>query len=611
MTRIASILAGALACSVSAQSTFVLHAAEAAAAFKQARALEDAKLAEPINAAPADVDEVVKAYQRAASLGSTDQSALAWNDLGVLYLKLDRPKDAVKALREATEANSSSATYQFNLGRALEAVGDRAGALQQYRAALKKRGAPASAQRAALRVTSTAAEAAEVVELLLDGKNYRVARDGARDALVAAAARKEDGAARLLPLYAQALVALETTPDEFREAEWPKLEPLARANGHQARQLAQLRDVILDPPEKQTDVPMTGATHGLDIPRLLQAFTKDWSLVGAEQVAMHGLLHFYGRQYDRAEQPESAAVRFAMAWARDPHDLEAVTEFADVLQTHPKALEPAQPLLQPMVRSLFKMKGPAYVSNDWEQVTRLHLTLGQVFGAEKKWLPENDPNTALYHYLGALEADRQRRLAGPAGEGANTEMTAGLYAALGEAWEASGHPEQAWNYYLEAAERFAAQGNWQLAEAASVRCRATGKRRWTPGTSERLDVVEGAGQQLKESCSDKVCGVCLFRGPDALSVNTPFPLACRISLGAKAEVRSFGYTREKVALSLVMNDRSEQRMVDGKVPGIHFEVDSGERGQVEGMLVVLNCGGATRCDLSGVWVIIRELDSAR
>ncbi len=79
-------------------------------------------------------DEAMREYATAIRLRPTPE---VYNNLGTLLLRLDRPVDAVRALRQGVALRADIATLQENLGIALQRVGDRAGAAAAFAEALR------------------------------------------------------------------------------------------------------------------------------------------------------------------------------------------------------------------------------------------------------------------------------------------------------------------------------------------------------------------------------------------------------------------------------------------------------------------------------------------
>ncbi len=81
-----------------------------------------------------DVEAAIAAYRRAIVLDSTDVWAL--NNLGVLFVQLDRHEEGLGPLARATELRPNSPVFQNNFGLALERTGHLTAAVTAYTAAL-------------------------------------------------------------------------------------------------------------------------------------------------------------------------------------------------------------------------------------------------------------------------------------------------------------------------------------------------------------------------------------------------------------------------------------------------------------------------------------------
>jgi len=69
-------------------------------------------------------------------LVKNDSDTWAMNNLGALYIRLERFEDAIGPLARANEIEDKVATFHNNLGMALELTGRYEQSVEQYRAAL-------------------------------------------------------------------------------------------------------------------------------------------------------------------------------------------------------------------------------------------------------------------------------------------------------------------------------------------------------------------------------------------------------------------------------------------------------------------------------------------
>jgi Flp pilus assembly protein TadD len=79
-------------------------------------------------------DDAIVAYQRA--IVKNDSDTWAMNNLGALYVRLERFEEAIGPLARVNEIEDKVATFHNNLGMALELTGRYEQSVEQYRAAL-------------------------------------------------------------------------------------------------------------------------------------------------------------------------------------------------------------------------------------------------------------------------------------------------------------------------------------------------------------------------------------------------------------------------------------------------------------------------------------------
>jgi tetratricopeptide (TPR) repeat protein len=83
-------------------------------------------------------EEAREAFEKAAELNRLQAHPSSWppHNLGYLLLRLERPEEAEKALRESLQYDSRFAMAHYHLGRVLETEGHDTAAVDQYRAAI-------------------------------------------------------------------------------------------------------------------------------------------------------------------------------------------------------------------------------------------------------------------------------------------------------------------------------------------------------------------------------------------------------------------------------------------------------------------------------------------
>jgi tetratricopeptide (TPR) repeat protein len=82
-------------------------------------------------------DEAAQAYQAIGTLGTKKGEGWRLNNLGLAYIKMNKPADAVKPLEQAVAVDPKNATAWNNLGVAYENTEQADKALDAYRKALE------------------------------------------------------------------------------------------------------------------------------------------------------------------------------------------------------------------------------------------------------------------------------------------------------------------------------------------------------------------------------------------------------------------------------------------------------------------------------------------
>src|SRR5262249_27068953 len=137
---------------------------EAIAAHRQALAIDPWRMEAHANLGSAlddsgRIDEAMREYDTALRLRP---SAEVYNNIGLVFMRRNRPPDAVVALRKTIAIRGDIPIGHENLGRALDAAGDPAGAAAAYATALRLNPNSASARDALAALEGRAAKPAAV-----------------------------------------------------------------------------------------------------------------------------------------------------------------------------------------------------------------------------------------------------------------------------------------------------------------------------------------------------------------------------------------------------------------------------------------------------------------
>jgi tetratricopeptide (TPR) repeat protein len=127
--------------------------------------------------------------------------------------------------------------------------------------------------------------------------------------------------------------------------------------------------------------------------------------------------HYY-RQRDPNNLRESL-VCYCHAWGLDVKNMEAGLRLANILLYNYEAeniqLDPQEEILNYFIDQLFKSKNREYRRNlgrDWERILKCHIVLATIFEKQNRWVPRDNPRTALFQWM--LAENALRHLDAPA-----------------------------------------------------------------------------------------------------------------------------------------------------------------------------------------------------
>lgn len=446
--------------------------ARAAATLQAGRNLEALAVGD---AAAAHLAQARARYEEVIRVGDPAQKLAARNALGVLLLRQGDKATALAMLKQidlATIPARKAFVFRSNLGRAYEENGHHDAALAAYQAALEAEPAFAPAMDGAFRVllarTPPAVGSAVTLLDLLEKKGQaRAAAQRARQLVVAWPAA---AASEILPPLAHLYAAARVTPAEFDAREWPELATVTDAALRPA--LGQLRSAF------QPDMPLS--THVFGPPDGLSA----WVSPEPRARAMAALLRFLGDLHDNAERAPQALSRYWAAWLLT-RDLEHALAVVSVLEAHPELQNGQTRALDHLVDGLFEAKGQAYAREDWPSILRLHVVLAGIFEKRGAW-SNSGPRSAMFQWEHAARAAERVRVMNP-----DLGRAPGIHLSLARCYRRAGPPASAWREYVEAAERFLADGRPDQAREAVEEGSSLGLS-LTPADKDRLEKVKRA-----------------------------------------------------------------------------------------------------------------------
>jgi len=384
-------------------------------ALARARAIEQAAQGSSENADPTKLVEAEKCYRAVIERGSPNQRWAARNNLAVQLIRLNRPSDGASVFLN-TDIAAADPTQRFicyyNFGRTLELSDRRSDALSQYMLSVKEAPTFDLAAEAASRLIYVddlhAKEALDLSQRLHRKGQYQAAAKHIH-AGVTKFARSDRG-----PLFMRELAIYyldaNLSSEAFSNAEWngnpedeiwPGLAEVAKRSDLIADYAADLRTVFMDSFSAKPE----------PLIRRFRVIERDRAFAPV----LSGLLKQVGDQL-ASPQPSKAIGRYWAAWNLDWNNTDAALRLAAILKDRAKDVDPDGDLHDQFIRQLFDAKGGEYMkpiktAKDWQNIQRIHVALGSIFAAEKKWGAPNsenqDPRTAVFQFSHAVKAEEE------------------------------------------------------------------------------------------------------------------------------------------------------------------------------------------------------------
>ncbi len=438
------------------------------------------------------IEEAGVRYRTAIPNLLQDQRLPAENSLAVALLRLGRTNEAV-SVYETMESRLSripkqqqKATYLYNFGRALEAIGSPKPAFERYRLAAEIDPELHVAAKATLQVLFQPSwglagleNAAVWFDVLIKRGDTLVAAEMFPKALGNEKWRDLDGYVRLLISFARYLGIANVAPQRFarrwRSALVEQRDASSSTRTHRAI------DEIIAAYEIDFEVELYPQTADRYFPTLLSTHGLE-----DQRAVLSTFLKTIGDGFMRSGNPEKALQRFAVAWNLETTNIDSGLYLADILLEHGSKVDPDGRILGQFIEVLFESKMQAYLGEDWVNIGRLHTILGTIFARQRRWGPPNNIRTAIFQWKRALHFRRKVEGAGP---------VPGLRARLANAYVQYAEQRQtAKGYYREAFLQYTdgtrdALGLEQLWMARELLGNAKALAKYTPTAAEhrRLD----------------------------------------------------------------------------------------------------------------------------
>lgn len=431
--------------------------------------------------------EARQAYEEAIQVGTPAQQVYARNHLGSLLVQTGKNSEAVQVFRQMDLTpieTSLRYIFEYNYGRALELSGETAGAYERYSSVVLKQPSFRPAVDRAFNILESSRQpriddAVRLSTPLLTSGQSQSALAHLKNLLKFWA--RDSDSQRLLTAIVRAYAAAELDPRTFETVEASFLSGIAETAAHLRSPISEIRLVYLG------ELKPVFTTS--DARNLFPGWTG-----GAEQrAALSELLKVVGHYLDKNGFPAPALSRFATAWVLLPEKTDTAVEAAAVLRDHRDLLDRNGDLFQRLISGLFAQKGVAYAAEDWPNILRLHVVLGTIFERDRKWGSINEPESAIFQWSRAIEAEQRVRAANP-----GLEPSPGLHLHLANCYRAPqvNRLDLAVQEYLSAAEAFVQASNAVDATQALTDARSLGIT-LRPDQEQRLRSIEASIQRLR------------------------------------------------------------------------------------------------------------------
>ena len=446
------------------------------------------RLAEDESIEPKDTKKwnaVIAEYTHAMEVGTTAQKEFARNNLGVLYLRLKKPADAVEVFEKDLELTTADAhVYLFNYGRALEAKNRPDDAYKQYLASLKSCPNFAPAAKRALTLVGQRPEkegvpaAVELCGRLLCPKAHQVELVG--DALPKLFGTWKSGASDLLPVVVDYYIAAGVNSQSFKDVEIPRLEKIQESTKEFEIEFKALkRTFAFADLDKQTKPILTSVADVREQfggqSRFFETDTRA-SAAFSRWLGYLGELNYHISVQSTDDDEVRSSVRRALqfdsaAFFVDAHNTAALVAAAGVIAQYRDFLDPKNQWVRELADRVFEVKGGIYLSSptpaNWANLYSIHVVLGELYRNQKPpvWGEVNDLHSALGQWSRAIEVEKLIRTGRSEILGKNPEPNPHfpespvLRLQLAAACREKKDVKRAFTYYVDAAERFIDVGN--------------------------------------------------------------------------------------------------------------------------------------------------------
>jgi tetratricopeptide (TPR) repeat protein len=373
----------------------------------------------------------------------------ARNDYGVFLFRSGRAAEATEVFGKVApgpwlgpDGAARRARFLYNYGQVLEHVGRTQDAIPLYLKAMQLDIRFAPAREAAKRLAEEPAgaklpaetdPALPLAQELLDQKRFPEA-----EALLVQLAddpnRLRSDSGKFADLFLRYLVEAQIDPPRFTHVWDQPSQRLQKALAPpMSERIGEIRSAYL------ANLPTDWQ------PYAAASLFPSWS--DTDRVGpFSDLLKRIGDAFAEEGDPHRALERYAQATSLNPADHGGDLYLASLLVEHRQRLDPQGELLARFVHERGAQPENLREPKDLEQLVFLHSLLAADARDHQRWGPEDDPQTAIYQWQQALEANS--KLVAVAPEQAHQRPA--LYEQLALAYEGLGDPEKAAAYRVAA-----------------------------------------------------------------------------------------------------------------------------------------------------------------
>jgi tetratricopeptide (TPR) repeat protein len=458
-----------------------------------------------------NLDEALKIFEKVASsdeFGSARLKSVAKVNAGAVYMRMGRPDDAVKVMREC-DFNEIEPQHRhvlsFNLGRALESSNKPHEALFEYASSLAlDPGFGPAVKRLEDLMNKSAAE--DPVRAVADGERLNAmgfSQPAAKQA-IAVLDRHQDwkrgpgSAAVSLLLKAWSRNYLE--PKQFERENAAFLESHLNSQGASlVREVRRAQTEHLPLSEIISREPERGAFFS----------QFEWCTSGSEEISAAFALYLAATARPflektvaeqesgklEVERIQQAFARIYGGWIIDPTNVELAQKVAWLTHDYRKQIDPEQIARGRLVDSLMRTKSARYQLKaksveDWEALLLLHTSLAKMFERDREWGNEDEVRSAVAQWTYAIRAEQEVRELSKNGE----YRAPGLHSRLASCLHVTNRPRDAFGHHMEAARGFLNSGQLERAETETARARNLPIQRDAAQESQFLEIERAIRQ---------------------------------------------------------------------------------------------------------------------